>query len=249
MKKNYLNMNNTDSLRRNFDTLVKSGRSGLVALFGDPNLENGLEYIIYFHSLNTVYVSRGESGSQYFDADIQALLTRALDNFAGRTDTLTLAEIGRDESEFLQTELAGLLWHMVHDDADIPYDESEGLDADGLVAPDSEYVDETFTLFGGDLETDIERFRRLALSDGEFSVDGRILSLGSGQDDGRTVYALAYSYEDTFVDVDTGERVPVLQFNYVLFNYDWRVLYARTRSFIKLNWERLRQLAEKKDKY
>ena len=241
----HLDMSSTDSLRRTFDTLVKSGRSGLVALCGNPNLENGLEYIIYFHSLNTVYISH-DWGSEYFDADAQGLLTRAWENFAGRTDALTLAELGQDESSFLRGELAGLLWHMVHDDADIPYDESEKLGQDGLAAPDSEYVDECFTLFGSvDLETDIDHFRQLALSDGEFSVDGLLFSLGSGQDDdGKTVYALDYSSGDTITDDDTGEQFPVLRFNYVLSNYDWRVLYARTRSFIKLNRERLRQLAK-----
>lgn len=241
-------MSSTDSLRRTFDTLVKSGRSGLVALCGDPNLENGLEYIIYFHNLNTVYISYGDGGSKYFDANAQGLLTRALADFAGRTDALTLAELGRGESEFLQTELSSLLWYMVHDDANIPdcYDESKKLGQDGLVAPDSEYVDGAFTLFGsGDLEIDIDHFRQLALNDGEFSVDGLLFSLGSRQDDdGKTVYKLGYSCADTITDDDTGEQFPVLRFNYVLHDYDWRVLYARTRAFVKLNRERLLQLAK-----
>lgn len=240
-------MSSTDSLRRTFDTLVKSGRSGLVTLCGNPNLENGLEYIIYFHSLNTVYISH-DWGSEYFDADARGLLTRALENFVGRTDALTLAELGQNESSFLRGELAGLLWHMVHDDADIPdfYDEQDGLNNNGLTAPESEYVDESFSLFGsGDLETDIDRFRQIALSDGEFSVGGLEFSLESTQDDdGKTVYALDYSSADTITDDDTGEQFPVLRFNYVLSNYDWRVLYARTRAFVKLNRERLQQLAQ-----
>lgn len=68
-------MNNNLSLRNKLEKLVNASRSGIVALSGDTNTENGLDYIAYFHSLGIVYVVRSEIGSEYFDADATGFVT------------------------------------------------------------------------------------------------------------------------------------------------------------------------------
>lgn len=146
-------MKNPDTPHATLSNLLASNRSGVVALCGNPDLENGLDYMLYFKSLGILTIVYGEWGCRYFDIDAKGLRTQVLDEFAERQDIHTLAELGIDENEFVRTELNNQLWRMAHDYADAP----EGFDWNRLA-----FRDERFTLFGGDdLETDIEQFHTI----------------------------------------------------------------------------------------
>ena len=224
------------------DNLIKDGRSGIVAICGNPENRDTLEFMVYFHSLGAVFI-HCEWQDQYFDADAARLVAQATNEFENRQDKFDPAEAGINESDFLRKELGSLLWHMTHDDEDIPdgVEETEWLGRAGLQAPDSlvyDPCDENDTIFGSaDLETDIAHFGDLAKTGGDFSVAGHDFSLDSDLDDnGKTVYRLGRIFPDFLIDDATGERIPFKRVETYLHNYDWRNLYARTRIFITQNY-------------
>ena len=224
-------MDNKPSLRNTFDNLVNSGRSGVVALCGDTDAENGLDYIAYFHSLGVVYVVRAEFGNEYFDADSNSFVTRTLNEFSARQDRHTLAELGLTESEFLEKALSKLQWDMTHE---LPDPESEFTDPVPETIGDGYWA---FTLFGlGGLESDIRRFHELLLGEGRFTVAGNGFSLGWCLDEtDRRVYVLSRQRDDIITDDETGKQCPVFFYTPILDNYDWRTLYAKARTSIYLN--------------
>ena len=147
-------MTHENHLRSTLNSLLSARRSGVIALCGDPGVENGLSYMIYFSVLEIIYIVRADWGCEYFDVSSKGLLARALDEFAAREDTYTLAELGIDETHFLRTELNDLLWHMAHDECEAPGNFNMGR----LV-----FHGPSYTLFGsGDLETDLEQYSRSA---------------------------------------------------------------------------------------
>ena len=147
-------MTHENRRRSTLNTLISARRSGVVAICGDPGVENGLSYMIYFPVLEIIYIVRADWGSEYFDIDCGNWLAQALGEFAVRQDTYTLTELGIDETHFLRTELNSLLWHMAHDESEAP----RNFNMDRLVFRDSSY-----TLFGsGDLETDLEQYHKNA---------------------------------------------------------------------------------------
>lgn len=232
-------------LRDRLETLKKEGRSGIIVICGDPEIDIEWNYMIYFHSLNYIHVTHGDWMEDYFDADSDGYITQALNEFGARKDWLTLAELGINEADFLRDELSAFLWQMVNDIEDIPskYDEDEEFEELGFKAPDSEVIDPCsngFTLFGSsDLETDIKRFHELVSLDDNrvFSITERKFSIGKHEDEsGEITYSLGICCEEFFDDDETGDRIPVLRTRFVLSNYDWRNLYARTRSFVYLNF-------------
>jgi len=231
-------------LRDRLETLKKEGRSGIIVICGDPEIDIEWNYMIYFHSLNRIHITH-DWGDEYFDADSDRLITNVLKEFEVRKDWLTLAELGINEADFLRDKLSSFLWQMVHDIEDIPseYDEDEEFKELGFKAPDSEVIDPCsngFTLFGSsDLETDIMRFHEFVSCDDDrvFSIAGRDFSIVKLEDEsGEITYSLSLGCDDFYDDDETGARIPVISFRLVLNNYDWRNLYARTRSFVYLNF-------------
>ena len=147
-------MTNENRLRSTLNSLLSTRRSGVVAICGDPGVENGLSYMIYFPVLEIIYVVHDDWGSEYFDVSCKGWLAQALGEFAAREDTYTLTELGIDETRFLRSELNSLLWHMAHDESEAP----GHFNMDRLV-----FHGPSYTLFGsGDLETDLEQYRRNA---------------------------------------------------------------------------------------
>lgn len=228
-------------LRDRLETLKKEGRSGVFIICGDPEIDIEWNYMIYFHSLNRIHITH-DWGDEYFDADSDRLITNVLKEFEVRKDWLTLAELGINQADFLRDKLSSFLWQMVNDLRDIPpeYDEDETLKELGLKAPDSEDINNNFTLFGSsDLETDIKRFHELVSLDDNrvFSITEREFSIGKHEyESGEITYSLSLGCDDFYDDDETGARIPVISFRRVLNNYDWRNLYARTRSFVYLNF-------------
>lgn len=228
------------------DNLIKTGRSGLIALCGDPTPELDFKYIVYFHSLGIVYISRGDRGTEYFDSNARVFLGRSVKDFSDCPDCQTVADVTIDEKAFLKSALARLLWDMTHDESDIPScsDEEKSLSKVGLRsiwALDSDkvsFVDDTFTLFGsGDLEKDIEDFKYQVNAEKDFSVAGQSFSLGSIFEASESMlYILGRHCPEIFDDEATGERVSVTRVVETLSSYDWRTLYARARTFIYWNY-------------
>lgn len=239
-------MNNDTSLLSIADNLISAGRSGLIALCGDPAVEAGLKYIAYFHSLGIVYVSHGDEGTEYFDSKGRGFLENAVKEFSDCPDCLTVADVAIDEKEFLKSALARLLWDMSHDETEVPAcaDEEKKLSEAGLRsiqaldADNISFVDESFTLFGGgDLEKDIEEFEYRVNGEKDFTVAGQGFSLGSVFDASEfMIYTLGRHCSEVYVDETTGEKVPVTRVLETLSSYDWRTLYARARTFIHWNY-------------
>lgn len=195
----------SQDLKNKLDSLVNNNRSGIVAICGSPADRDTLEYMLYFRSLGIVYIVHGDWGSEYFDASAAGVLDRALNKFADRQDYLSAADLDRDETAFLKDELDSLLWHMVHDEADIPdcNDDSDAYYPTAFPAP------ATFTLCGGtDLESDIERFREVVFGNSQ-DPGHKNTVIAEKDDDGKTFYC----HRET-----------------LLCNYDWRNLYARVRQ-------------------
>lgn len=228
------------------DNLFRTDRSGLIALCGDPALESDPRFIVYFHSLGTVYISHGDLGTEYFDSKARGYLERAVRTFSDCPDCQTMADVALDEKAFLQSALVRLLWDMAHAECDVPAcsDEEARLSKAGLRsvrALDSDeapFADDTFTLFGsGDLESDIEEFEYRVEAEKDFTLAGQGFSLGSVMDAGESmVYLLGRHCPETYVDGTTGEKVPVTRVVETLSSYDWRTLYARARMFIYGNY-------------
>ena len=219
-------MNQKSDILSAFHNLVNSGRSGLVALYGDPADVSDLHYWVYFDSLGTTYVVHGDVYSEYFDADAESFAAAAAAELEERRDHLSLAELGTNEQAFLGTALADLLWHMVHDDGETTPD-----------LPVTDPAKESFTIFGsGDLETDIQHFHDLLVAESDFSVAGQGFSLSTGEgEDGRPVCHLNVLRNEFFVDETTGEDVPVIIVRRVLECYDWRTLYAQMRALLSVD--------------
>lgn len=195
----------SQDLKNKLDSLVNNNRSGIVAICGSPADRDTLEYMLYFRSLGIVYIVHGDWGSEYFDASAAGILGRALKEFAYRQDYLSVADLDRNETAFLKDELGSLLWHMVHDEADIPDCEY----ASDAFYPIEGQAPATFTLFGGtDLESDIERFREAVVGNCQNSGHKNTV-ITKKDDDGKTYYC----HRET-----------------LLCNYDWRNLYARVRQ-------------------
>ena len=228
------------------DNLISAGRSGLIALCGNPALEIDLKYIVYFHSLGIVYICRGESGTEYFDSKVQGYLERAVEEFSECADCRVVGDVDIDERAFLKSALARLLWDMSHDETEVPAcaDEEKTLSEAGLRsirALDEDkisFVDETFTLFGSeDLEKDIEEFEDRVNGEKDFTVAGQVFSMGSVFEASEAmIYFLGRQCTETYVDETTGEKVPVTRVVETLSSYDWRTLYARARTFISWNY-------------
>lgn len=145
-------MTDENRLRSSLNTFLSTRCSGVIALCGDPEVEDGLSYMVCFPVLNIIYVVHADWGCEYFDVDCRGRLAQALDEFAARQDTHTLTELGIDETDFLRSELNSLLWHMAHDESEAP----SNFNMDRLV-----FRDPSYTLFGsGDLEMDLEQFHR-----------------------------------------------------------------------------------------
>lgn len=228
------------------DNLIKTNRSGLIALCGDPVHDNGLNYMVYFHSLGIVYISHGDRGTEYFDSNSRFFLERSVKGFSDCQDCQTAADVAIDEKAFLKSALARLLWYMTHDESDIPSCSEEeenlskaglrsirALDADGI-----SFVDDAFTLFGsGDLEKDIEEFECRMNGEQDFTVANQGFSLGSVFDASESMlYILGRHCPEIYFDETTGEKVPVTRVVETLSSYDWRTLYARVRTIIYWNY-------------
>lgn len=228
------------------DNLIKTDRSGLIALCGDPAPELDLKYIVYFHSLGIVYFSRGDRGTEYFDSNARVFLERSIKDFSDCPDCQTVADVAIDENAFLKSALARLLWDMTHDETDVPSssDEEKNLSKAGLRsireldADRISFVDDAFTLFGsGDLEKDIVEFEYRMNEEQDFTVANQGFSLGSVFEASESMlFILGRHYSEIFVDEATGEKVSVTRVVETLSSYDWRTLYARARTFIYWNY-------------
>lgn len=237
------------------DNLIKTDRSGLIALCGDSALAPGLKYVVYFHSLGIVCVCHGDKGTEYFDSNARGFLECTVKKFSDCPDCQTIADVSIDEKAFLKSALARLLWDMTHDDSDVPdcSDEEERLSKAGLQsiwAQDSCYdsfVDDTYTLFGsGDLEKDIEEFEYLVNAEKDFTVACQGFSLGSVFEASESmIYILGRHSLEIYVDETTGEKIPITRVIETLSSYDWRTLYARTRTFIYWNYVNQDNMIEK----
>ena len=222
-------MKEKQPLRKKLDALVGGCRSGIVAVCGNLGIENGLDYVVYFHSLRTIHVVRADEWSEYFYAGANNCVTRVLEEFSSRDDMLDIADLGMDESAFLKEDLSSLLWDMTHDENSYPT----------FIAPEFH----AFTIFGEtDLESDIKRFYRLLLSSEHFSVAGNAFCLESSLDEetGKPVYQFYRCFIDMFTDDETGNSVPITRFALLLEEESWQALYAKTRTFIYLNYARNR---------
>lgn len=217
-------MESKQTLRKKLDALVGGCRSGIVAVCGNPSIENGLDYVVYFHSLRTIHAVRADERSEYFYAGATNCVTRVLEEFSGRDDIITLSDLGRDESAFLKEDLSSLLWDMAHDENSYPL----------FIAPEFH----AFTIFGdSDLESDIKHFYRLLLSSEHFIVAGNAFCVESSLDEetGKTAYQFYRCFIDMFTDNETGNSVPITRFALLLEEDNWQALYAKTRTFIFLN--------------
>lgn len=229
-------MKEKQTLRKKIDAFVGGCRSGIVAVCGNPSIENGLDYVVYFHSLRTIHVVHTDIWSEYFYAGATNCVTRVLEEFSGRDDMLDIANLGMDESAFLAKDLSSLLWDMAHDENACP----------SLIAPDFH----AFTIFGdSDLESDIKRFYRLILSSEHFSVAGNEFCLESSLDEetGKPVYQFYRCFIEMFTDDETGASVPITRFALLLEEDSWQALYAKTRTFIYLNYASGHSKTEKED--
>ena len=198
-------MKTQQTLRKKLDALVGGSRSGIIAVCGHPSIENGLDYVVYFHSLHIIHVVRADEWSEYFYASATNCVTRVLEEFSGRDDMLSLAELGMDESAFLKEDLSSLLLYMAHDENSYPT----------FIAPEF-YA---FTIFGEkDLESDIKRFYRLLLSSEQFSVAGNEFCLESSLDEetGKPVYQFYRCFIEMLTDDETGASVPITRFALLL---------------------------------
>ena len=239
-------MYSNSSLLSIADNLISAGRSGLIALCGDPAVEAGLKYITYFHSLGIVYVSHGDGGTDYFDSKGRGFLENAVKEFSECADCRVVGDVDIDERAFLKSALARLLWDMSHDETEVPAcaDEEKTLSEAGLRsirALDEDkisFVDETFTLFGSeDLEKDIEEYEDRVNGEKDFTVAGQGFSLRSVFEASESmIYTLGRHCSEVYVDETTGEKVPVARVVETLSSYDWRTLYARARTFIYWNY-------------
>ena len=224
-------MYNDTTLLSIADNLIETGRSGLIALCGDPANVPDLKFIVYFHSLGIFYISHGDWGTEYFNSNARGILERVVKEFSGFPNCQTVADVAIDEKAFLNSALSRLLWAMTHDVSDVPdsSDEEELFDLDNI-----SFVDDSFTLFGsGDLEKDIEEFEYRIDTNQPFTVADQTFSLGSlFEADESMIYVLRRCCPDIFVDETTGERIPITSNVETLSNHDWRTLYARARTFI-----------------
>lgn len=228
------------------DNLIKTGRSGLIALCGDPSRESDLKFIVYFHGLGIIYIGHGHSGTEYFDSNARGFLERAIKEFTHCPDCHIASDVAIDEDAFLKSSLAQLLWDMTHNESDVPNlsMEEERLSNAGLQsisALDSDnvsFVNDSFTLFGsGDLEKDIEEFEWLVNVEKDFNVAGQGFSLGSVYDASEfMLFILGRHCQEIYVDETTGQEVHITRVVETLSCYDWRTLYARARTFIYWNY-------------
>lgn len=94
---------------------------------------------------------------------------------------------------------------------------------------------------------DIKHFYRLLLSSEHFTVAGNEFCLESSLDEEtcKPVYQLYRCFIEMFTDDETGASVPITRFALLLEEDSWQTLYAKTRTFIYLNYVHGHSIKEK----
>lgn len=227
------------NIREKLNRLVAEGKSGVLALFDAADSAAGYDFMVYLHSLDTVYVEDSISEvSGYFDSDDTYSLNRWVTPFADRENAILLNDVGEDEQIFLNSATNDLLWHMTHE-----WELGEELDEDEQNGDVCEIADDCpdadFTLgFADTLECDIKTFRELIACGGDFSVCGVKVGVYQIGDDDEKSFYFVECYDEIFTDEDTNESLTVERHRIIFELNDWRTLYAKARTYL---WQNYRQ--------
>ena len=217
-----------------YNRLIKlrmNAKSGVVGFCGD--IKNGAElsFIVYFHSLEYVFVKQGLESS-YFHVESENLLRKALKDFAETARFKTASELKKFEGECLGSIFADLLWHMAHEmeTENHTYESSDKWEVP-CVLDDYDNFD-SFTLgFAGDLEADALGFFESSQADTGFSVVGKDYFVVHDTDEGES-WTLYHAYPEVFVDEQTCDEYVIKRLLPIISCDNWRSLYAASRAVI-----------------
>ena len=246
-------MTTLENIREKLESLIASGKSGIVALCGEPcptgSEESFWEYhdaLVFIEPLRAV-MSIVDNCTSYFHVPAESVADSFFAGFAGRENSFAVAELGYSEKDYLEICTDCLLNDMAHDDTECPDYDYEDYDA-RFVYPSEEdafcpYT--SFTVTGAeDVESDIRNFRAIFESGGEFVFrqrDGRekkfAVSRSREEEDGILfdVYALSAMTTESLMDEETGAEVTVERRVRLRRALDWRTFYAKSRLFIFQN--------------
>lgn len=224
-------MSSIKTLYNRLRTLINENKSGIVALYGNPKVEQTYEYMAYIHSLQYVYVVT-DTYSCYFPADKTDMILRELSKFKYRNDYLSLSDIVMTEEDFLKAIISQLLWGMAHENRimnsiDGPDDKWE-IPAD--VKDWNAYRE--FTLGLSDtVEGDMEAFRSCLENNGTMVSHYKKFQIGLIYDECTSTFVLSEWIWGVFKDDETGEEHLIEQTRPLLrCDNDWRTLYAKFKS-------------------
>ena len=247
-------MTTLENIREKLESLIASGKSGIVALCGDPYPawpdEPFWEYhdaLVFIGPLETV-MATVDNCISFFRVPTKG--DSFLADFAEREDSFAVTELGFSEEEYLDICTAVLLDDLAHDDLESGNFDLEDFDA-GFVYPSEEDAfcpDTQFTLTGAeDVAGDIRNFRALLESGGEFvfrQPDGSEKKFSVScckyydeeEEAESDVYALSTMATESFIDEDTGAETEAECRVRLLRSCNWRTFYAKSRLFIFLNY-------------
>ena len=219
------------TLYNRLTALVKNGKSGIVAFSGNPNSNEPLTYVAYFHSMGYVFVQE-EDQSSYFSINAKRWVEKNLLAFSKRSYCVLAGKVAKLESELLGRIFSDLLWHMAHEmeTENHTYETSDKWEIPCVLDDYDRFS--SFTLgFACDLESDALGFFESSQVDTGFSVGGKEYLVVHGTDDEES-WTLYHVYPETFVDEQSGEKYIIQRLLRIISCDNWRSLYAVSRAVI-----------------